>query len=154
MQVGDPETTYQAVALMGPVAQPGALMGSFFGGAEAFDAYYEEAQANGFADVTTPFGQVQPTSLTWFDEKLAADPVGDIGGFTGPVLIVWGEAEQIIPYGEVEAYLAATEGSAELVTIPEVDHGYGFYSEQPEVDALLHTSLVDFFTTAFATDAS
>ena len=41
MQAGDPETPYQAVALMGPVAQPGELMGSFFGGPEAFEAYYE-----------------------------------------------------------------------------------------------------------------
>ncbi len=150
LQAGEPDSAYQAVALMGPVAQPGELMSAFFGGPEAFDAYYEEAQANGFADVTTPFGQVQSTSLLWFDETLAADPVGAIEGFAGAVLIVWGEAEQIIPYGEVEAYLAATEGSAastELVTIPDADHGYGFYSDQPEVDAALHGALVDFFTT-------
>jgi pimeloyl-ACP methyl ester carboxylesterase len=67
------------------------------------------------------------------------------------VLILWGEAEQIIPYGEVEAYLAATDGSAksvQLVTIPGADHGYGFYSDQPEVDAVLHEALVSFFTKA------
>ena len=96
-------------------------------------------------------GQVQSSSLLWFDETLAADPVGDIASFTGPVLIIWGEAEQIIPYGEVEAYLAATEGSAastELVTIPEADHGDGFYSDQPEVDAMLHAALVEFFGSA------
>jgi dienelactone hydrolase len=153
MQAGEPDTSYKAVALMGPLAQPGELMSSFFGGSDAFAAYYEEAQANGFADVTTPFGQVQSTSLLWFDETLAADPAGDIASFAGPVLIVWGEAEQIIPYSQVEAYLAATEGSAastELVTIPDADHGYGFYSEQPEVDDILHRSLVDFFAGALA----
>jgi hypothetical protein len=153
MQAGEPDTSYKAVALMGPLAQPGELMSSFFGGSDAFAAYYEEAQANGFADVTTPFGQVQSTSLLWFDETLAADPAGDIASFAGPVLIVWGEAEQIIPYSQVEAYMAATEGSAastELVTIPDADHGYGFYSEQPEVDDILHRSLVDFFAGALA----
>jgi dienelactone hydrolase len=31
MQAGQPDTPYQAIALMGPVAQPGELMGSFFG---------------------------------------------------------------------------------------------------------------------------
>ena len=45
---------------------------------ETFDAYYAEAQASGFAVVTTPFGQVQPTSLEWFQETIAADPTGDI----------------------------------------------------------------------------
>lgn len=156
MQAGEPDTPYRAVALLGPVAEPGDLMSSFFGGQDAFDAYYEEAQANGFADVTTPFGQVQSTSLLWFDETLAADPAGDIASFTGPVLILWGESETIIPFGEVESYQAATEGSAastELVTIPDADHGYGFYSEQPEVDAVLHESLVDFFTGALADDS-
>jgi pimeloyl-ACP methyl ester carboxylesterase len=129
MEAGKPDTPYQAVALMGPVAQPGKLMSSFFGSPDAFAAFYEVAQANGFAVVTTPFGQVQSTSLQRFDETMAADPVGDIGSFPGPVLILWGEAEQIIPYGEVEAYLAATEGSAastQLVTIPDADHGYSF----------------------------
>lgn len=157
MQAGQPDTSYQAVALMGPVAQPGELMGSFFGGPEAFEAYYQDAQTDGFADVTTPFGQVQATSLEWFDETIAADPVGDIGSFDGPVLIVWGEAEQIIPYGQVEAFQAATADSAaptQVVTIPDADHGYGFYSEQPEVDAALHGALVDFFTDALGEEAA
>jgi len=153
MQAGEFATPYKAVALMGPLAQPGEVIPSFLGGADAFAAYYEEAQANGYADVTTPWGQVQSSSLQWFDETLAADPAGDIESFTGPVLIVWGEAEQTIPYGEVEAFQAATEGSAastQLVTIPDADHGYGFYSEQPEVDAILHQALVDFYAEALA----
>jgi pimeloyl-ACP methyl ester carboxylesterase len=153
IQAGDPANPYKAIALMGPVARPGELMSEHFGGPDAWAALYEEAQANGYADVTTPWGQVQSTSLEWFEETLAADPAGDIQSFTGPVLIVWGEAEQTIPYGEVEAYVAATEGSAastELVAIPEADHGYGFYSEQPEVDAALHGALVDFYVEALS----
>ncbi|HSM33994.1 MAG TPA: alpha/beta fold hydrolase [Anaerolineae bacterium] len=156
MQAGESDTPYKAVALMGPVANPMEVFADSWGSDEAFTAYYEEAQANGFAGVTTPWGQVQATSLLWFDETLAADPAGDIASFVGPVLIVWGDAEQVIPYGEVEAYLATTEGSAtstKVVTIPEADHGYGFYSDQPEVDELLHSSLVDFFTGALAGEA-
>lgn len=153
IQAGEPFTPYKAVALMGPVADPAEVFAASWGGDEAFTAYYEEAQANGFAEITTPWGQVQATSLEWFDETLAADPVADITHFEGPVLILWGEAEQIIPFEEAEAYMAATEGSvarSELVIIPDADHGYGFYSEQPEVDELLHSSLVDFFTGALA----
>ena len=151
MQAGEPFTPYQAVALMGPVANPAEDFAASWGGDEAFAAYYEEAQANGFASVTTFFGQVQDTSLEWFEETLAADPVDDISYFDGDVLVLWGEAEQIIPFEEAKAYMAATADSAasnELVTIPEADHGYGFYSEQPEVDALLHETLVRFFTEA------
>lgn len=149
MQAGQPFTPYKAVALLGPVAQPPELFDTFFGG--NFDAYYAEAQANGFAVVTTPFGQVQNTSLEWFQETLAADPTGDISYFEGRVQLIWGEEEQIIPFSQVEALQAATAGTAKrttTVTIPSADHGYGFYSDQPDVDAALHSALVQFFKRA------
>ena len=149
MQAGQPFTPYQAVALLGPLANPAEVFDSFFGG--NFDAYYAEAQANGYAVVTTPFGQVQNTSLEWFQETIAADPAGDIGYFEGRVELIWGENEQVIPYSEVEALEMATADSAKrttTVTIADADHGYGFYSVQPDVDAALHTALVQFFTKA------
>lgn len=151
MQAGQPFTPYKAVALLGPVADPTAIFESFFGGEAQFQAYYAEAQANGYAAVTTPFGQVQNTSLEWFQETLAADPAGDIAYFNGCVQLLWGEKEQIIPFSQVEAFQAATAGSAKsttVVTIPDADHGYGFYSNQPGVDAALHGALVDFFRKA------
>lgn len=151
MQAGQPFTPYKAVALLGPVADPTAIFESFFGGEAQFQAYYAEAQANGFAAVTTPFGQVQNTSLEWFQETLAADPAGDIAYFNGRVQLIWGEQEQIIPHSQVEAFEAATAGSAKsttVVTIRGADHGYGFYSNQPDVDAMLHGALVEFFRKA------
>jgi dienelactone hydrolase len=149
MQSGQPFTPYKAVALLGPVAHPVDLFDLFFGG--NFDAYYAEAQANGYAVVTTPFGQVQNTSLEWFQETVAADPAGDIAYFGGRVELIWGESEQIIPFSQVEAYQKATATSAKrttTVTIPNADHGYGFYSDQPDVDAALHEALVQFFRKA------
>jgi dienelactone hydrolase len=149
MQAGQPFTPYRAVALLGPVAHPRELFDTFFGG--KFDAYYAEAQANGYAVVTTPFGQVQNTSLEWFQETIAAHPAGDISYFEGRVQLIWGENEQIIPFSQVEALQAATAGSAKrttTVTIANADHGYGFYSDQPDVDAALHAALVQFFKKA------
>lgn len=147
-QAGQPFPPYQAVALLGPVAKPTEVFGTFFGG--KFDAYYAEAKANGFAVVTTPFGQVQNTSLEWFQESIAADPARDLSYFDGRVQILWGEAEQIIPFSQVEAFQAATANAkrSTTVTIPNADHGYGFYSDQPDVDAALHGALVDFFRKA------
>lgn len=149
LQAGAPYTPYQAVALLGPVAHPKDIFASFFGG--KFDAYYAEAQANGYAVVTTPFGQVQNTSLEWFQETLQVDPAGELGYFRGRVELLWGESEQIIPYSQVEAFQAAAKDSAKsvrTVKIPNADHGYGFYSNQPDVDAVLHSALVSFFTKA------
>lgn len=150
MQAGQPFTPYKAVALLGPVAHPAAVFQKNMG-EDQFWAYYAEAQANGYAEVVTQWGQHQNTSLEWFDETLAANPVGDIEYFRGRVLVLWGEAEATIPFGEAKAYMAATRDlakSSQLVKIPGADHGYGFYSDQPEVDAVLHTALVDFFLKA------
>ena len=80
-----------------------------------------------------------------------ADPAGDISHFEGRVMLLWGEDEQIIPFSQVEAFQAATAESAKrttTVTIPNADHGYGFYSDQPDVDAALHSALVQFFKRA------
>lgn len=147
IQAGRPFTPYRAVALLGPVAHPAELF------QHDIDTYYAEAEANGFASITDPWGTTRDHSIEWFDETIQADPVGDIEYFKGRVLVLWGEAEQIIPFGEVEAYMAATEDSAKsnkLVTIPGADHGYGFYSDplQPEIDDVLHEALVDFFKKA------
>lgn len=148
MQAGQPFTPYRAVALLGPVARPLDVFGTFFGG--RFDAYYEEAKANGFAVVTTPFGQVQNTSLEWFQESIAAAPATDLSYFRGRVQLLWGDKEQIIPFSQVETFQAAATSAKRVstVTIADADHGYGFYSDQPTVDDALHGALVQFFTRA------
>jgi uncharacterized protein len=150
MLAGRPGTPYKAVSLMGPVADPDAVFKGLYGEAQ-WDAYYAEAQATGHVVITTIFGQVQDTSLEWFQETLAADPAKDLSYFAGRVQLIWGEAEQVIPYSQVELFQAAAADSAKavsVVTIPDADHGYGFYSDQPAVDALLHDSLVSFFRKA------
>jgi dienelactone hydrolase len=147
MLAGRPGTPYQAVSLMGPVADPDAVFKLSFGEAQ-WDSYYAEAQASGHVVITTQFGQVQDTSLEWFQETLAADPAEDLSWFDGRVQLIWGEEEQVIPFNQVELFQAAAAESAKsvsLVTIPDADHGYGFYSDQPAVDALLHAALVSFF---------
>jgi uncharacterized protein len=150
MLAGRPGTPYKAVSLLGPVADPDAVFKGLYGEAQ-WDAYYAEALANGHVVITTIFGQVQDTSLEWFQETLAADPATDLSYFTGRVQLIWGEAEQVIPHSQVELFQAAAADSAKsvsVVTIPDADHGYGFYSNQPGVDATLHQSLVSFFRKA------
>lgn len=147
MLAGRPGSPYKAVSLMGPVADPDAVFKGIYGQAQ-WDAYYAEAQASGHVVITTIFGQVQDTSLEWFQETIAADPAEDLSYFDGRAQLIWGEDEQIIPYSQVELFQAAAAGSAkslEIVTIPDADHGYGFYSDQPAVDSMLHDALVSFF---------
>lgn len=144
IEAGQPFTAYQAVALLGPVANPTEVFKGFFG--DKFDAYEAEAMKNGFAVVTTPFGQTQQSSHEWFVETRSVDPVGELSHFDGAVELIWGDKEQVIPASQVDAFKAATKQPPTVVTIAEADHGYGFYSDQPDVDAALHDALVTFFT--------
>ena len=48
------------------------------------------------------------------------------------MLVVHGDKDTVIQQPEVDMLLTAYP-AAELVTVPDADHGYGFYSDQPEV---------------------
>lgn len=146
---GYPFSPYKAVALIGPVANVIDVFANSFGGQEAFMALYEEAKENGYAVVTTPWGQVQNSSLQWFNESFAAKPLEWIKNFKGDILIIRGAKDEIVPESEPQAYMDAVKDTAKsslFVEIADADHGYGFYSDQPQVTEELHNALVNFFT--------
>ena len=45
---------------------------------------------------------------------------------------------------ETDAVIAAYPKSS-FVLVPNADHGYGFYSDQPDVSALVESSFAKFF---------
>ena len=143
-----PANRYKAVGLLAPSANPGKDLLLFFaGGSEAeLDRLYTQAKEKGYADYTTQYGQKQQLSLTWFDEMLASSPLEGIGAFAGSMLVVHGDKDVVIPPAEAEAVVTAYP-EASIVLVPDADHGYGFYSDQPEVSALVESSFAEFFST-------
>ncbi|MGV8832824.1 MAG: alpha/beta hydrolase family protein [Devosia sp.] len=143
-----PDSPYKAVGLLAPSANPGKGLVLLLAGSEAeADRLYAEAKsAKGYADYTTQYGQQQQLSLKWFDEVLASSPLDGISAYKGPMLVVHGDKDVTILPAENEAVVAAYPG-ASIVLVPDADHGYGFYSDQPEVSALVETSFADFFST-------
>ncbi|MBU1307241.1 MAG: S9 family peptidase [Alphaproteobacteria bacterium] len=142
-----PDSPYKAVGLLAPSANPGKGLLLLLAGSEAeADRLYAEAKSDkGYADYTTQYGQKQQLSLKWFDELLASSPLEGIGAYQGPMLVVHGDKDATIPPAENEAVVAAYP-KASIVLVPEADHGYGFYSDQPEVSALVESSFADFFS--------
>jgi uncharacterized protein len=142
-----PDNPYKAVGLLAPSANPGKSLLLLLAGSEAdSERLYAEAQGEkGYADYTTQYGQEQQLSLRWFDELLASSPLDGIDAYTGPMLVVHGDKDVTIPPAENEAVVAAYP-KASIVLVPEADHGYGFYSDQPEVSALVEKSFADFFS--------
>lgn len=143
---GSVDNPYRAVALLAPSGNPGEeLMVPFLGGQAEYDRLYAEASGDkGYAEFLTQWGQTQQLSKTWFDELLVSKPLDAIGNFKGDMLIVYGDKDVVVP-AEVNQSVAAAYPAAKVVVVPEADHGYGFYSDQPDVSALVESSIAEFF---------
>lgn len=140
------DNPYKAMGLLAPSADPGKGLLLFFAGSEAeYERLYAEASSDkGYADYTTQYGQQQKLSKQWFDELLASKPLENIGAYKGAMLVVHGDKDVVIKPAENEAVVAAYP-AASIVLVPDADHGYGFYSDQPEVTALVEGSFAKFF---------
>jgi pimeloyl-ACP methyl ester carboxylesterase len=143
---GSPGNPYKAVGLLAPSANWGEeLLQGFFGSPDEYKRLYAEASsAKGYADFTTQYGQQQKLSLKWFDELMASKPLDAISAYNGPMLVVHGDKDVVVP-AEVNEAVVAAYPAARIVVVPDADHGHGFYSDQPAVTALVEGSLADFF---------
>lgn len=147
LTIGETEgNPYKAMGLLAPSADPGKGLLLFFAGSEAeYERLYAEASSDkGYADYTTQYGQQQKLSKQWFDELLASKPLENISAYKGAMLVVHGDKDVVIKPAENEAVVAAYP-AASIVLVPGADHGYGFYSDQPEVTALVEGSFAKFF---------
>ena len=141
------DNPYKAVGLLAPSANWGKELALFFAGSEAeYDRLYAEASSDkGYADYTTQYGQQQQLSKAWFDELLESRPLDGIGAYKGAMLVVHGDKDTVIPPAQNEAVIAAYPAGS-IVLVPGADHGYGFYSDQPDVSALVESSFATFFS--------
>lgn len=150
LTIGETEgNPYKAMGLLAPSAGPGKDLALFLAGSEAeYERLYAEASTDkGYADYTTQYGQQQKLSKQWFDELIASKPLETISAYKGAMLVVHGDKDVVIKPAENEAVIAAYP-AASIVLVPEADHGYGFYSDQPEVSALVESSFAKFFSEA------
>ena len=140
---------YRAMGLLAPSADWGQdMMVSFLGGQAEYDRLYAESGGEkGFAEFVTQWGQTQELSRQWFDEMIASKPLETIGAYDGPMIVVSGDKDEVIR-ANVIADLAVAYPAATAIVVPEADHGYGFYSDQPEVTALVEKTFADFFADA------
>ncbi|MBN9332406.1 alpha/beta hydrolase, partial [Devosia sp.] len=78
------------------------------------------------------------------DEMIASHPLDHVAAYKGDMIVLEGDKDVVVPMAVGEAVVKAYP-AASFVVVPEADHGYGFYSGQPEVTALVETTLADFF---------
>ena len=143
--VSEKENPYKAVVLLSAAANPGeeSIAGILPAGS-SIDAAVAAAKEKGSFDYTTRYGQNLSLSAQWFEDMLV-DPLAAIKNYTGPMLVLHGDKDDVVTDATnkliVKAYPAAEE-----VIVPDADHGYGFYSEQPDVTAAVEGNISAFFS--------
>lgn len=150
------EHGYQAAALLAGAVGDGEKMAAGAGGAvdpEQFPAVYAEAQEKGYYRITTPYGKVQDLAPQWFDDLRNIDPLENVGAFTGPVLVMYGDKDDVVPPEVNKLSLNAYPNAKEIV-VPGANHGYAFYQDDPETTAVVENGIADFFAENLATAGS
>lgn len=141
---------YLATVLWAPVGTngPDSLYG-LFGGREPYRVHRDRAYQDGSATFVTPWGQVQELGRAWFRDMESSRPLDAIASYPGPLLVVHGDADSIIP-GAVAGAVAEAATSSEdtrLELVAGADHGLGFYSDDPGPGTEVIAMSVDFLVT-------
>ena len=142
--LGENDYPFAAVALLAPANSTEDLK-KLFGGADNWETLKATAEANGYADFTTIYGQQQQLSKEWFaDLDKVADPAAAAAAaYTGPALVIYAKDDEAVS-PSVSAGVAATL-LAEVVQATGDSHSYGFYSDKTDVLNTVVNGVASFF---------
>lgn len=142
------DPSYRAMVAWAAAVSDGAQreMITTFGGPEAYDSYKQQALAEGSAVYTTEWGHQLEVGSQWFEDIESSRPQAALAKFKGPILVVYGEADQTVSPEISASAVSAAENSSEVVElgIPGAGHGLGFYTNRPEIAGQVVESTADF----------
>lgn len=129
--LGDRNDEFKAIATWTPAASDGAdSMFSFLGGEAAYASFRERAAEDGSVLFTTQWGQDQQLGLKWFEDLENSNPLDATSQFAGPLLVLYGDQDNVVLPDVSERVIAAAVNSGEVVrhVIAGAGHGLGIYS--------------------------
>ena len=137
-------TKPDAIVLLAPAADTVNLK-NLFGGEEGYEALRATAEADGYAVLTTIYGQVQELSKAWFDDldKYADVKADAAAAWQGPALVIWGTDDEAVS-PSVSATVSDTL-KAQTFDATGEGHGYGFYSEDDAIRNAVAGAVAVFF---------
>ena len=128
------DDSYKVIGAWTPDASNGAgSMVNFVGGRVAYDELKARAAKEGFAPFTTFWGQDQQLGLQWFTDLEESKPIDAVRNFEGPLLVLYGDLDDVVPPRVAEAVIGAASSSVEVVRhiVKGADHGLGVFSDEP-----------------------
>jgi dienelactone hydrolase len=144
------DPSYEAMAMWAPAVHNGATREQqefdALGGPGGYEALKQQAVAEGSAEYETRWGTKLQLGPGWFVDMEQSTPLQDISTFEGPLLVLYGEADDVVPREIPEAAIAAATSSRAVVGHPVASaaHGLGFYTNRPEIAAEVVKTTADF----------
>lgn len=140
---------YRAMVAWTPALNDGAVREALeFGGEEAYRELRERARANGMVEYTTRWGTTLQLGYRWFTDLENTRPLESLRSFTGPLLVLYGDQDDVVPPDVSEAAIAAASNSSEVLrrVIKGANHGLGFYTNEPSIAADVVATTASFFS--------
>lgn len=145
--LGDRNDDFKTIATWTPAASNGAgSMISFLGGQSEYEAYRRRATEDGAMLFTTQWGQDQQLGSQWFQDMESSEPLKSVSQFEGPMLVLYGDQDDVVVPEVSEAVIAAAAHSNKVVryVIEGADHGLGIYSGDESVTRAVIATTVRF----------
>ena len=143
------DPTYRVMVTWTPALSNGAEREIIeFGGAEAYAALRAQAQNEGVAEYTTRWGNKLQLGYRWFTDLEQTMPLSSLASFKGPLLVLYGDQDDVVPPEVSEAAIAAATSSREVVrhVVVSANHALGIYTQRPEIADEVVNTTVDFFS--------
>lgn len=141
------DTSYKAIATWAPAgANELDTEFEFVGGPDEYRRLREQAHAEGFAPFTTQWGQDQLLGPEWFTDLEEARPLDAIRNFTGPLLVLYGDLDDVVLPRVSESVIEAATMSSEVVRhiVVGAGHGLGLFNDRPDLTDEAVKVTVDF----------
>jgi len=141
------DASYRIIATWAPAAVNGAgSMVKFFGGREAFDDFKARAARDGSVPFTTRWGQDQELGLQFFTDMEQSAPLDAVQNFNGPLLVLYGDLDDVVLPEVSESLIKAAVNSPEVVRhiVKGADHGLGVFSDEPALTQEAVSTTVEF----------
>jgi dienelactone hydrolase len=142
------DPSYKVMVLWTPALDNGAEREiNELGGADAYAALREQAHDAGVAQYTTRWGTTLELGYRWFTDLEETTPLLSLTSYEGPLLVLYGDQDDVVPPAVSEAAIAAAMRSSEVVqhVVATANHALGIYSNRPEIAAEVFDTTVEFF---------
>jgi dienelactone hydrolase len=147
--LGEIDPSYKVMVAWTPAVNDGAERElDSLGGPEAYETLKQRALDTGMAEYTTRWGNKLQLGYRWFTDLEETKPLESLATFKGPLLVLYGDQDDVVPPATSEAAISAARSSSDVVrhVVAGANHALGFYTNEPEIAAEVINTTVDFLS--------